>query len=153
MEERVCYASFWQRVGAYLLDHLITALLLSPLIAWYIDGLFGERSGVFLLGYSVPLLLVILLVRLLYVSLFWARTGATIGCRLFHIAIETETGQRLGFARALIRYLGLVACSLLLGLGALLLLFSKKKQMLQDYVARTVVKQVRREPRSFEPKV
>lgn len=150
MQETESYASYWQRCSAYLLDHVITAVLLSPLVAWYLNGLFGERSGVFLLGYSIPVLLVMLLVRLFYLTLLWTNDRGTIGCRLMGINITTEVGMPLRFPRALLRYLGLLVCTMLLGLGSLLLLFSRKKQMLQDSMANTVV--VKKQPPSSAAK-
>ncbi len=150
MDELLRYASFWQRTGAYLLDHLVSAVLLSPLVAWYLNGLFGERSGIFLLGYSIPVLLVMLLVRLFYLTLLWTRGRGTIGCRLMHISIVSVQGKPLGFPRALVRYLGLLVSTMPLGLGSLLLPFSRKKQMLQDYLANTMV--VRKQPPSSAAK-
>lgn len=66
------------------------------------------------------------------------------------ITITTEVGMPLRFPRALLRYLGLLVCTMLLGLGSLLLLFSRKKQMLQDSMANTVV--VKKQPPSSAAK-
>jgi uncharacterized RDD family membrane protein YckC len=150
VQETERYASYWQRCGAYLLDHLITAMLLSPLAAWYLNGLFGERSGIFLLGYSIPVLMAMLVVRCLYLTLLWTKDRGTIGCRLMRISIVSVLGEPLRYARALLRYLGLLAATMLFGLGSLLFLCSRKKQMLQDYVSTTVV--VRKQPLSSAAK-
>jgi len=89
-------------------------------------------------------------VRCLYLTLLWTKDRGTIGCRLMRISIVSVLGEPLRYARALLRYLGLLAATMLFGLGSLLFLCSRKKQMLQDYVSTTVV--VRKQPLSSAAK-
>lgn len=64
---------------------------------------------------------------------------ATIGKFTLGLKVTDIQGSRIGFARANLRYFSRLASFLPLGLGFLLLLNSRRKQMLHDYMAGTVV--------------
>nr|WP_319474602.1 RDD family protein [uncultured Sphaerochaeta sp.] len=139
MEQINHYASLSRRFAAYLIDHLLTALLMSPLILWYLKGLFSEASGIYLLAYSGPVLFLLILIRLIYLSVLWTTRFGTIGCHLLSICVCTSQGNKPSYAKTLLRYLVLFCSTCLLGLGWISILFTEKRQALCDLGAKTVV--------------
>ncbi len=139
MEIAYPYASLGRRFAAYLIDSILTALLMTPLVLWYLKGLFSEASGIYLLAYSGPVLFLLILIRLLYLSVLWATKFGTVGCHLLSIHVCTLHGEKLSYGRALLRYLVLFCSTCLLGLGWISILFTQKRQALCDLGARTVV--------------
>jgi len=133
------YASVPRRFGAYLIDHMVTTLLMTPLLVWYAKGLFGERSGVYLLGYATFFFIGIVLLRMAYLILCWHTTRGTVGCRILHIVVHSKEGEPLSICRSFIRFLGLGLSTLLFGLGWLPMLFTRKHQGIHDLIASTVV--------------
>ena len=74
-----------------------------------------------------------------YFVTFWATTGQTPGNRLLGIRVHTETPDRLGPARAVLRFAGLTLAALPLGAGFLLILVDDRRRGLHDRLAGTVV--------------
>jgi len=93
-EAKSKYASFWQRLGAYLLDFLI----LLPLIAFHVWG--GEQSRLFGAYYFIPGV----------VFGFWfhaylvKRYGGTPGKLIVGIKISKLEGGPVGYREAVLRY-------------------------------------------------
>ena len=139
MEKEYPYASLTRRFAAYVIDHLLTALLMAPLVLWYLKGLFSEASGIYLLAYSGPVLFLLMLIRSLYLTVFWSTRFGTIGCHLLSISVCTLQGNKLSYPRAILRYLILFCSTCLLGLGWISILFTEKRQALCDLGAKTVV--------------
>lgn len=139
MKKEYPYASLARRFAAYVIDHLLTALLMTPLFLWYLKGLFSEASGIYLLAYSGPVLFLLMLIRSLYLSVLWSTRFGTIGCHLLSISVCTLQGNKLSYARALLRHLILFFSTCLLGLGWISILFTEKRQALCDLGAKTVV--------------
>jgi len=70
---------------------------------------------------------------------FWAVLGRTPGMRLMRLEVRSADGGDIGWGRASLRFLGLVAAAIPLGAGFLLALVDDRRQALQDKVASTVV--------------
>jgi len=64
---------------------------------------------------------------------------ATIGKFTLGLEVTDVRGNRIGFGQANLRYFSKLASVLPLCLGFLLILQSRRKQMLHDYIAQTVV--------------
>lgn len=139
MEIAYPYASLRRRFAAYLIDSILTSLLMTPLVLWYLKGLFSEASGIYLLAYSGPVLFLLMLIRLTYLTVLWSKRFGTIGCHLLSISVYTLQGNKLSYARAFLRYLMLFFSTCLLGLGWIPILFTEKRQALCDLGAKTVV--------------
>jgi uncharacterized RDD family membrane protein YckC len=70
---------------------------------------------------------------------FWSLVGRTPGMRLMRLEVRSTDGGDIGWGRASLRFLGLVAAAIPLGAGFLLALVDDRRQALQDKVASTVV--------------
>jgi uncharacterized RDD family membrane protein YckC len=74
-----------------------------------------------------------------YFVLFWTTTGQTPGMRMMRLRVVTYRGERVHFARALIRLGGLLLAIIPLFAGFLPVLVDERRRALQDFLARTVV--------------
>jgi uncharacterized RDD family membrane protein YckC len=149
------YASWFQRVGAYLIDQLIGALALIP---YYIgavvsassvdtttDPVTGEMttSG----GVSgIGLLLMLLGVVLSLAYYIWnycikqGRTGYTIGKGVLGIKlIKQDTGQPMGAGLSFVRQVAHIVDAIPCYLGYLWPLWDAKRQTFSDKIMNTVV--------------
>ncbi len=70
---------------------------------------------------------------------FWSLVGRTPGMRLMRLEVRAADGGDVGFARASLRFVGLVVAAIPLGLGFLLTLVDDRRQGLQDKIGGTVV--------------
>lgn len=117
------YGTFVQRVAAYLIDVVLITLVAG--------ALGGARTIA-----TVPLLAAIYFVG------FWGSTGRTFGMLVLGIRVTTIEGRSVGYAHALIRYLGLLVALVVLLLGVLLILIDPRRQGLHDKIAGTIVVRV-----------
>jgi uncharacterized RDD family membrane protein YckC len=74
-----------------------------------------------------------------YFVSFWATGGRTLGNRVMYIRVAPAGGGKLGYRRAVLRFVGLVLAVLPLLLGLVPILFNDRRRGLQDRVADTVV--------------
>ena len=93
-EPKSIYASFWQRLGAYILD----ALILLPLVAFGFWG--SEQSRLFHGYYFLPSIVF----GLWYHAHLVRRYGGTPGKLLVGIRIVKTDGTPVGYREALLRY-------------------------------------------------
>jgi len=148
----VLVAGFWRRFAQAFVDAAIVvpvALLLSWIsgkisglvlpptrsagIDYWLDlALAGEPAlwGGFLLGAAIATL---------YLLLFQAMTGRTLGMRLLKVRVIDVYGNPPGALRATLRALGYLACVLTLGLGFVWIAFDREKRGLHDWIAGTYV--------------
>jgi uncharacterized RDD family membrane protein YckC len=84
-----------------------------------------------------------------YFVAFWATNGRTLGNRLMYIRVVPADGGKLGYRRAIQRFVGLVLAVLPLFLGLVGILLTERRRGFQDRLANTVVVHdpERREPR------
>ena len=123
----VIYAGFWQRVGAYLLDAMILAvvqfvvgrLLTSmPIVNMCINIVFGWLY--FALQESGP-------------------RQATPGKRAVGMVVTDLHGGRITFRQATGRYFGKILSAAIIFIGYLMMTWDEKKQTLHDKMANTLV--------------
>lgn len=124
--QKMNYASPWQRLLGWLIDFIIT----FP-IAWIIHKSSIGRS-------TVLSQMVYMLFEGSYYVAFWLIKGASPGMMLMKISLSTEN-RALTLWRAILRYVGLNVSIFCLGLGALWMLWDKRRQTWQDKMARTFV--------------
>lgn len=136
MSQKYEYAGFWIRTAASIIDSLITAFILFPLMFLFY-GDFEAMQNQQVLGFDVLLQYVL---PLLYTVLFWIYLGGTPGKRLFALKVLDEaTGHKVTAGQAVIRYLGYIPSTIVLLLGFFWVAFDAKKQGWHDKMAKTVV--------------
>jgi uncharacterized RDD family membrane protein YckC len=74
-----------------------------------------------------------------YFVSFWATDGRTLGNRVMYIRVAPAGAGKLGYRRAMLRFVGLVLAVLPLLLGLVPILFNDRRRGLQDAIADTVV--------------
>lgn len=140
------YVGFWPRVGAALIDTVLTCLIIWPILSLiYPDYWVSERMvqgpADVLLSWVLPAVAVLL---------FWIKRQATpgkmaIGARI----VDARTGAAASPRQLLIRYLGYFPAALPLLIGLIWVAFDPRKQGWHDKLAGTVV--VRRKGGNTEP--
>jgi uncharacterized RDD family membrane protein YckC len=65
--------------------------------------------------------------------------GATIGKRAMNLRVLDEEGNRLTFVKASVRYFSKILSAMIMMLGYVMALFTKRKQALHDLIAGTIV--------------
>jgi uncharacterized RDD family membrane protein YckC len=119
-------ATFWQRLGAILIDGIILGVVVLIL--------FAALKGV---GYALGILLTIA-----YEVYFeGGPTGQTLGKRALGIRVYDfeGSGGPIGYGRGFIRWLGRIPSGFLCYLGYFWSIWDKEKQTWHDKIARTVV--------------
>jgi len=120
-------AGFGVRLGAYLIDYLITLATLAVLAV-----------AVGSVGYLVGLVLVIGY----YVYFEGGEKGQTPGKMACNIAVRSVDGGPIGYGRAFLRYIGAIISSLPLCLGFLWMLWDDDRQTWHDKIANSLVVRV-----------
>lgn len=121
------YSGIWRRIWAGLIDGIIlanAAVMIDYLLIFPFElTLFAK----FVIG-------------LLYFGVMESSAlQATCGMMLLRIKIVGDEGQRISFWRACGRELACIISALTLGIGYLMIAFTKKKQALHDMIAETFV--------------
>lgn len=138
------YAGFWIRVWASVIDSVLLALIVFPVL-WgaYGSEYFDSTALVhgpldFLVSWVFPALAVIL---------FWLYKAATPGKMAagLHI-VDARTGGQPSTAQCIGRYFAYYVSLLPLGLGYFWILWDPRKQGFHDKLAGTVVLRRRRDP-------
>ncbi len=114
------YAGFWRRFAAGFIDGLIIGV---------IPGMIFRGNGNVLsfllgLGYSVWML---------------TNYSATVGMMVLKIKITKESGGKLTYKDAILRYFASILSGVALGIGYLWMLWNPKKQTWHDIIAKTIV--------------
>ena len=140
------YGSIWARIGGGLIDLLIV-LIISSVILFFWGFFIGIKNTDLNLSaeeqaimWKARGLLVGLLVDLIYtVVLQTSNKQATLGQSAFDLIITKNNGEQANFGQILIRYLISIPSSLILKMGYVIAIFTKRKQTLHDLIANTVV--------------
>ena len=142
-------ASFWHRVGAQLIDSVLSYLLsvaLSLLAAML--GLMAGGPEITVEGLEEPSLAATLMLQLilaLVVLLFWATRQATPGKLLLGLRIvDAGHGGMPGFGQLVRRYVGYIVSAIPFCLGYFWVLWDGKRQGWHDKMAHTLVVRVPR---------
>lgn len=142
------YAGFWIRVGASLIDSILMAVVIIPiLIAIYgLDSFLYENFAQGFIGalinYVFPALAVII---------FWIYKSATPGKMLSNIRIvDATSGGKPTSAQFIRRYICYYISMLPFFLGIFWVAFDSRKQGWHDKLAGTVVIRNKAEPVSVE---
>ena len=125
------FAEFQQAMQLYTTDQMTQAQYSMELHRiFYEEGVLNGMVTMFVMN---------MLLFAILILVFWQAKKATPGKMLFRLQILREKDlQKMGFLRALFRLLSYTA-SVLSGIGFFWALFNKKRQMLHDKLAGTVV--------------
>lgn len=151
------HAGFWKRVAAYILDAIVLYL---PQVL--IEKAFGGDAAKAALQqatldaagnadammaanmhyYAVmwPAMLMILVLGVLYFALCESSAWqGTLGKLALGIRVTDLEGRRIGFPRALGRYFAKFLSAIILGIGFLMVAWTRRKQGLHDMICDTLV--------------
>jgi len=131
-------AGFAVRWLALLIDNFIIMVVgfLIGLLFSLLGTVLGSDEFQALYGCSLCLSS---LISAAYYVVCWASLGAGPGGRLLGLKIMQRDGSPIGFRKALIRFLGSIVSSLVIGLGYLWAAFDPEKQTWHDKIASTYV--------------
>lgn len=143
---RIVYAGFWLRALALAFDYLVLALLLGPIFESILRKNHVEPALRDILQFyasgsrqATALVLLLHLIFWLYFASFESsRWQATLGKKLFRIAVTDSRGQRISFARATGRYFASYLSQFFL-IGYLMVAFTQRKQGLHDMLSSCLV--------------
>ena len=141
------YIGFWLRFLAFLIDSIVVAIILIPVVTVFIgetqvaDYDLQNQAEVFLLlkKLSLQWTVEILFIGTVFV-LFWIFKSATPGKMLFKIFIvDARTLGKANARQNIVRYLGYFLSLIPFGLGFLWIAIDHRKQGWHDKIANTVV--------------
>ena len=130
------FVGFGKRFVAYMIDIVIIMFSASivAIVLFFVLSFSSEEA----VGQMVMVVYFIV-----YVSYFILMESsvkqATLGKRLFKIKVINENGTRLSLINSLGRTLGRLLSGAIMGLGYVMILFTKDKQGLHDKLAKTYV--------------
>ncbi len=148
------YAGFWLRVGAFVIDAIVLAvvylLLIIPLDSSFAPdpeyeftapGAVAEEpaalESLLVLDFSQ---LILILTAIVYFAMMEAsRYQASLGKMALELKVTDARGGRLTLAKALLRNVSKMLSSLPLMAGHIVTAFTKKKQALHDLIAGALV--------------
>lgn len=137
------YATFGQRLLAYLLDWLLLAIIFVPLkffFRYFVAGSGAEGAKELAAVASLIINFSSLITKWLYSAIMESSVWqATIGKKIFGIVVTDLSGNRIGFGRATGRHFGKLLSSVICLMGFIMIAFTEKKQGLHDILASTLV--------------
>jgi len=131
--KEIGYVGFFKRLGAAIPD-----LFIAGIVAFFANIVLEQGK------FPYPVLGTLFITGAFFLLLYSplcisSRYRATIGKILFGIIVVYGNGRQCSFSRALIRELGKYVSLITLGIGFVIIGFTKKKQGLHDLLADTVV--------------
>ena len=136
MEEE--YAGFWMRVGASVIDSILTTVA-TFIVALFFGAMLGlsggNEEGAEVLGFFIGIL-----VPWIYSAVMESSPRqATVGKAVLGIVVTDLEGKPTSFGKATGRYFGKIVSALILGIGFAMAGFTPKKQALHDMMAGCLV--------------
>jgi len=139
--DRLVYADYLSRVGAYILDVIFLTLLgLIPGVAlgFILVAALGPETGA-AVAQPVGNLLGVVIGVCYYVGLETSEKQGTWGKQIVGIMVTDQNGRRLTVGRAVGRYFAHILTACTFGIGLLMPLFTEKRQTLHDMIAGCIV--------------
>ena len=143
-------AGFWVRFIAYIIDSIL--LVITGGILDFVTGL-GIGIGAIISGSTAEETEIVagifgfiinITLSLIYYVVFVGAKGQTPGKMVLGLKIIKTSGEEMTYGRAFLRWIGYGVSFLILGIGFLMIAFSREKQGLHDKIAGTYVVKVRR---------
>jgi len=139
------YAGFWWRVLASLIDGILSQIV-SFLVALPMGFILGvamaavaDSDAIEAVGGLLGALVGMLVQWLWYTLPESSSWQGSLGKKLLGIKVTDEQGRRIGFGRANARYWGKIVSTITLGIGFLMVAFTRRKQGLHDIIAGTLL--------------
>lgn len=134
-------APLWRLAAAAVADALLGIIAWSLAAMWLLVAVlvFHTKPLDVLDGLILALAILMLGVALhvIYHTVLVGGCGQTLGKMLMGVAVVRRDGAPAGYGRALLRCAGGGICVLTLGLGRLVVLFTRDRRALSDFVAGT----------------
>ncbi len=128
VNENIIYASFRRRVAASIIDGVILGTISGALTSSFKGSTPGAMKS--------TVEMIALMFSVFYgVILESSSKQATVGKMLLGIKVTDLAGQPIGFLHSLGRHCCKIFSGIILGIGFLFPLFTKKKQALHDIIA------------------
>lgn len=128
------YAGFWIRVGATIIDSIIVAVALIPIMMIIAPNVSNNFSGWTWADWLGQILSAI------FYIFCWIKFAGTPGKRLLRLKVlDEQTGNHVTVGQGIIRYIGYIPATLVLFIGLIWVAFDPKKQGWHDKMAKTVV--------------
>ncbi len=133
------YGGFWIRVVAYSIDAVVLAIPLH-LVPFLLHTVFLSADGADKVIFDVLGVFFNVLVWWVYSAVLHSSVWqATIGKKVVGLKVVDKSGNRISFGRATGRYFAEFLSVIVLGIGYLMVGWTKKKQGLHDIIAKTYV--------------
>jgi uncharacterized RDD family membrane protein YckC len=133
-------AGLGRRLGAALYDLLLVAAVVMVAAVPFV-WVVGDTAHNAWVRFAFQLYL--LTVIFLYYAWFWVRSGQTLGLLTWKLRVVSEGGEKITWARALLRFATASISLACVGLGFLWILFDRDKRAWHDRLSRTQVVHVR----------
>ena len=149
-KKKLNHAGFWRRISATLVDILITTPILISLLYLFgfekyllleiNDNLYSyvENQKALIVRHIIDAIstIIIALYSVLFIT---SKKMATPGKMLFGIHVVDINGKKLTKKRAAARFFASILSALLLGIGLIMIAFTKEKTALHDLICKTRV--------------
>ena len=135
------FVGFGKRLVAYIVDAIIVYVIAQILIVIEVTVLPKIMDGQSFATAAIALSWIIIMLTYLayFIFLESSQKQATLGKRIMKIKVVDSQGKRLSLANSIGRNLGRILSGMIMGIGYLMIIFTKKKQSLHDMLAKTYV--------------
>jgi uncharacterized RDD family membrane protein YckC len=135
---QVRYGGFWIRVVAYIIDGILLAIV-GAIVAAALGVNFSDpnltQNGRYQGAQIFDLLL-----SFFYFAGLWTVMGGSLGQRVLGMrVVDANSGARIGFGKAALRWLGLIISFAVCFIGVIWVAFDARKQGWMDKIGGTVV--------------
>jgi uncharacterized RDD family membrane protein YckC len=130
-------ATFWQRLGAFAVDMLVSTLLFSPVEYLWQRYLEHKEHIVIAMDFHEWRSLVVVVLYCGLCMFFW--NGKTLGKWVARIRVVSLTRERMSLWQAMERALGYGASALEAGFGFVQFFLNRNRQCVHDRIAETIV--------------
>lgn len=143
---KAMYGGFFRRLIAYFIDNMILLVVGVALLGIYfaVAGDFSSLEQTEVESATNTFDLIVNIVGFIMGLFYWAvmessSRQATVGKIVMRLAVTDYQGQRITFARGVGRYFGRLLGIIILFLGFLMALVTRRKQTLHDILTKTLV--------------
>jgi len=132
----VIFATFGQRLGAFVIDAIIVGILdFSAILVIVLTTGIATSDDEVALNNAI-----LLVINWFYFALFESsKAQATLGKQAIGIKVTNENENRISFAKASGRFFGRIVSTVILLIGYLMPLWTEKKQALHDIISGCLV--------------